>query len=242
MNLFIKTVTKFISLFLIWVVPIFAQAQTAKHVMMWTRFAVDLPINEKIKLESEFQWRTQNNFFGNNSPIENNLLKSFRSWGFYKVNKQVQMGVSPFAYFLHQPLIAVPSDVNKASVQEYRFSVALDFQTPIHERFSFVNRACLEYRNFVEKDNSLRFRNRIGLKTKVSDKLSILLFEELFINTFIGDVPYQFDQDRWGLLASYLINQHWKVELGFIHLRKAVGVVPQIGSEENGLLHLYYAI
>ena len=114
----IKTYT----IILVVIATFFAPKTVAQeHANSWFRTTLSIPDTEKIKTDLELQHRRQNDFESNNL-FDKNLMYAFRTWIYYKQNKDVVYAISPFAYFSNFKIIQKESDAVAKTTNEYRFS------------------------------------------------------------------------------------------------------------------------
>ena len=77
------------TIILLVIVILFAPKTIAqKHINSWFRTTLSIPINEKIKTDLELQHRRQNDLESNNL-FDKNLMYTFRTWIYYKKNKDL---------------------------------------------------------------------------------------------------------------------------------------------------------
>ena len=91
-----------------------------EHTNIWFRTTLSISVAEKIKTDIELQHRRQNDFNSDNL-FDKNLMFSFRTWIYYKQNKDVVYAISPFAYFSNYKIIQKESDAVAKSKNEFAF-------------------------------------------------------------------------------------------------------------------------
>ena len=104
-------------------------------------------MNEKFKTEVELIHRRQNDFESNNL-LDKNLMCTTRTWIYYKPNKDIVYGISPFVYFSNYKIIQKGIDAVAKPTNEYLFSASVELQHELANKFFIVDRTALEYRVF----------------------------------------------------------------------------------------------
>jgi len=66
-----------------------------------------------------------------------------------------------------------------------------------------------------------RMRIREGLSYSLTKKISIQIYDELFLNTMNVDEKHIFDQNRIGIVSSFSLSNKFKLELGATHIQSA---------------------
>ncbi len=201
----------------------------------WLRGTFTISLNKQFKLDHEFQYRRQNGST-NYNLFDKDLMSSYRSWVSFQTKEIVKFSLSPFAYFYHYNL-----SEDKHTV-EYRYTIACEIQKLVKAKQRIVNRFALEYRMYQNTSNSLfRFRDRIGYRYELSDKMYITFSDELFVS--LSKIPAEFfDQNRLGLNVGYMLSSHLKLDVGynFVHRKKASNLT--LAYENNLLIYLNYRI
>jgi hypothetical protein len=216
------------------------QAQTVPHVNIWKKISLTQPIAPKFKTELDVQHRSQNNFFGNNSPFEENLLSSLRLTLMYQLNNRIAIHFSPFSYFNHHAIIQHENDLSRPSNHEIRFLAGLEVQGKLANRLKIFNKTGVEYRDFDTNGNTVRLRHKISLRYEINDEISLQLYEEPLVNIVGVPIHHFFDHNRLALLGSYQPTKHWRVETGYIHINRLSRNSAVTLEEENIVLNLYY--
>lgn len=212
------------------------------HVNMWFRATFSIAATKKLNVDAELQHRRQNGW-GNQNPFSNNLTTSGRIWLYYKHNPNVQFGFSPFAIFNHQSIINKESDLRKPSVREYRFAVAVDLQQKITAKLFAIYRPGAEWRIFeANPKHVLRIRNRFGLRYDVNQKLSLQLFEEVFLNANALHTLNAFDHNRVVFYTIYKPIPSVKIEMGYMFASRPLRDKQYYLHESNFLLNLTYTL
>ena len=137
------------ALILIATISFFLATKTVaqEHTNSWFRSTLSIPVTEKIKTDLELQHRRQNDFESNNL-FDKNLMYTFRTWVYYKQNKDIVYAISPFAYFSNYKIIQKESDAVAKPTNEYLFSASVELQHELANKFFIVDRTALEYRVF----------------------------------------------------------------------------------------------
>jgi hypothetical protein len=224
------------------------KGQTNTHINSWSRLSIAFRNQEsRWKFESEFQRRTQNNgsIQNNINPFDENLMQSFRFWMHHKKkNTPLNYLFSPIGYFEHTPIIKEEQDMIKNRIYEYRISAALDYKVDLFSRISVFMRPAIEFRDFQNKPwhSILRLRGKTGFKIDLNSKLSINVFDELFLNINSDDKKHIFDHNRIGTILNYYFNDSIKLEMGYIAISKLQRNDIDIMFENNFLFMLYYTL
>lgn len=217
-------------------------AQDANHLNFWGRISLTQPINKQIKLETEFQHRTQNDYTQKkNNIFEEQLLNSVRTWLHYQHKTDIGFSISPFAYYWNSPIIILEADKSKPQSEEVRFSVAFDLKHEVAKNLWMIDRTCFEYRDFQHTNSDIvRARNRFGLRYELNNKWNITSFDEIFLN-INGVKPNNFfDQNRIALLFNYKPTKDIRIETGYLYISRLPKNAEEFLYEDNLILHLYY--
>ncbi len=219
-----------------------ANAFAMHHINSWFRATLSIPAERKFRFDAEFQHRRQNGF-GNQNPYDKNLMFSFRIWGVYRVNDKVMLWLSPFAYFTNNAIINRLGDELKPANNEYRFAAAVDFQNRIKGKWFAIFRPGIEYRMFdFEPKHIVRLRYRVGVRYDFSQKLSMQLFDEVFMN--IGDYSKinSFDHNRIFLQLHYTPHPTLRFEAGYIFVNRLPRTATETYPESNVVMNIAYSI
>lgn len=206
----------FIAMFLFIAQSLFAQ----QHHNIWLRSTLSLPVNNKIKFDSEFQHRRQEGF-DNHNVFDENLMFSFRNWIHFQYHEDIKFSVSPFAYFSNYKIIQTASDETAQPNGEIRFSIAMDVQKEIFKKLFGVFRAAPEYRMLSNPSiDVIRWRNRFGLGYDLSKKLKVGIYDEHLFNVAGVTKAHFFDQNRVGLNVEFKATSNIKFDFGYLHLTR----------------------
>lgn len=212
------------------------------HDNIWFRTTLSIAATSKLNIDAELQHRRQNGW-GNHNPFSNNLTTSGRIWLYYKHKPNVQLGFSPFAFFNHQAIIQKEDDTRKPLVNEYRMATAVDLQQPIATKLFAIYRPGLELRVFDANPSLvLRIRNRFGVRCDVNQKLSLLLFDEVFVNANALHALNAFDHNRLVFNVVYKPISAVKIEVGYMYATRPVKDKQHYFDESNFLLNLIYIL
>lgn len=216
-------------------------AQT--HNNAWFRATLSLPVEEKFKIDNEFQHRRQNGF-ENNNLFNKNLMFTYRSWVHYQYSKDVKFSVSPFAYFSNYKIIQKQADQTAEPNKEIRFSAAVELQHELFKSFYITNRNALEYRIFSNNQSDItRFRTRFGGRYELSDNIKLGIFDELLLNTAGTTTEHFYDQNRIGLNIEYRVLPNLKFDIGYIYLTRLPLTADKTTLYENNIvLNLTYQL
>lgn len=213
-----------------------------EHTSSWFRTTFSIPVTEKIKTDIELQHRRQNDF-ENDNLFDKNLMYTFRTWIYYKQNKDVVYAISPFAYFSNYKIIQKNGDEKTSPKNEYRFSASIELQHELTNKFFIVDRTALEYRVFEGSvENVVRLRNRLAFRYDFNSKLNTSIGDEVFINTSGTDVQHIFDHDRLFANFSFKPRNSLKLDAGYIYISRLPKNSVDLLEESNFYLNFTYTI
>jgi hypothetical protein len=197
-------------------------------------------LNEKFKTEVELIHRRQNDFESNNL-FDKNLVYATRTWIYYKQNKDVVYGLSPFAYFSNYKIIQKVSDAVAKPTNEYRFTASLELQHQLAKNFYVVDRTAIEYRAFEGSiENTTRLRNRLAFRYDFNSKYNVAIGDEILVNTTGTDAQHIFDQNRIFTNFSYKLNSSVKLDLGYIYISRLPQINLDLIDDNNFYLNFTY--
>ena len=197
-------------------------------------------MNEKFKTEVELIHRRQNDFESNNL-LDKNLVYATRTWIYYKQNKDVVYGLSPFAYFSNYKIIQKESDAVAKPTNEYRFTASLELQHQLANNFYVVDRTAIEYRAFEGSiENTTRLRNRLAFRYDFNSKYNVAIGDEILVNTTGTDAQHIFDQNRIFTNFSYKLNSSVKLDLGYIYISRLPQINLDLIDDNNFYLNFTY--
>lgn len=219
-------------------------AQESAHLNLWGRASVAYLHGKKWKYEAEIQHRTQNDFPANErNVLAHNLLNSIRTWAHFQYNEALSLSLSPFAYYWHNRILIAEADKNSRTIQELRFSAALDAKHELTEKLWLMNRTCMEYRDFQNTTTDItRLRIRIGLRYELTEKLNLVLYEELFLNLKGAERTHIFDHERIAFLINYRILEQLRLETGYMYISRLPRNTDEFLHENNFIVHVYYTL
>ncbi|MDR6967296.1 hypothetical protein J2X31_001303 [Flavobacterium arsenatis] len=218
------------------------KAVAQEHINSWFRTTLSIPITEKIKTDLELQHRRQNDFEGDNL-FDKNLMYTFRTWIYYKQNKDVVYAISPFAYFSNYRIIQNASDAISKPTNEYRFSASVELQHELAGNFFIVDRTALEYRAFEGTiENVIRLRNRLSFRYDFNTKCNVSIGDEIFINASGTDAQHFFDHDRLFANFSFKPKHNLKFDIGYIYISRLPRNNIDIVEESNFYLNFTYIV
>jgi hypothetical protein len=231
------------TIILIVLVTFFAPKIVAQeHINSWLRTTLSIPLTEKIKTDIELQHRRQNDFESDNL-FDKNLMYTFRTWIYYKQNKDVVYAISPFAYFSNYKIIQKESDAVAKPTNEYRFSASVELQHELAIKFFIVDRTALEYRVFEGSvDNVVRLRNRLAFRYDFTSKFNTTVGDEIFINASGTDAQHIFDHDRLFANFSFKPKPTLKFDIGYIYISRLPKSNTDLIEESNLYLNFTYTI
>ena len=213
-----------------------------EHTNSWFRTTLSIPIAEKIKTDLELQHRRQNDFESNNL-FDKNLMYTFRTWIYYKQNKDIVYAVSPFAYFSNYKIIQDESDAVAKPTNEYRFTASIELQHQLATKFFVVDRTAMEYRVFEGSiENTTRLRNRLAFRYDYNSNYSVAIGDEILINTTGTDAQHIFDHNRAFTNFSYKPNSTVKFDIGYIYISRLTKSNIDLIDESNFYLNFAYTL
>jgi hypothetical protein len=212
------------------------------HTNSWFRTTLSIPVTEKIKTDLELQHRRQNDFESDNL-FDKNLMYTFRTWVYYKQNKDVVYAISPFAYFSNYNIIKKESDGFTAPINEYRFTASLEIQHQLATKLFVVDRTALEYRVFEGSvENTTRLRNRLALRYDFNSNYNIAFGDEILMNSSGTDAQHIFDHNRIFTNLSYKPNSDFKFDIGYIYISRLTKSNIDLIDENNFYLNFTFSI
>lgn len=231
------------TIILLVIVTLFAPKTLAQeHTNSWFRTTLSIPITEKIKTDLELQHRRQNDFESNNL-FDKNLMYTFRTWIYYKQNKDVVYAISPFAYFSNYKIIQKESDAVAKPTNEYRFTASIELQHQLATKFYVVDRTAIEYRVFEGSiENTTRLRNRLVFRYDLNSRYNLALGDEILVNTTGTDAQHMFDHNRAFSNFSYKPNSTVKFDIGYIYISRLTKSNINLIDESNFYLNFTYTL
>ena len=225
------------------IVTLFARKTLAQeHTNSWFRTTLRIPFTEKIKTDLELQHRRQNDFESNNL-FDKNLMYTFRTWIYYKQNKDVVYAISPFAYFSNYKIIQKESDAVAKPTNEYRFTASIELQHQLATKFYVVDRTAIEYRVFEGSiENTTRLRNRLVFRYDLNSKYNLAIGDEILVNTTGTDTQHMFDHNRAYSNFSYKPNSTVKFDIGYIYISRLTKSNIDLIDESNIYMNFTYTI
>jgi hypothetical protein len=230
------------AIILIVILIIASKTVAQEHTNSWFRTTLSVPVTEKIKTDLELQHRRQNDFESDNL-FDKNLMYTFRTWVYYKQNKDVVYALSPFAYFSNFKIIQNESDAVSKPSNEYRFCASVELQHELADKFYIVDRTALEYRVFEGTiENVVRLRNRLAFRYDLNSNFNTTIGDEIFINASGTDSQHIFDHDRLFANFSYKLNPSFKFDLGYIYISRLTKSSIDLIDESNIYLNFTFTI
>jgi hypothetical protein len=231
------------TIILVVIVTLFAPKTLAQeHINSWFRTTLSIPITEKIKTDIELQHRRQNDY-ENDNLFDKNLMYTFRTWLYYKQNKDVVYAISPFAYFSNYKIIQKESDAVAKPTNEYRFTASIELQYLLATKFYIVDRTAIEYRVFEGSIiNTIRLRNRLAFRYDFNSKYNVAIGDEILVNTTGTDAQHMFDHNRAFTNLSYKPNSAVKFDIGYIYISRLPKSNVDLIEENNFYLNFTYTL
>jgi hypothetical protein len=186
----------------------------------WLRATLLYAINPKLSSSIELHHRTES-LHNTESPFRYPLTNACRLWIVYKLSDHETINFSPYAFFSNQPPIRKDSDVLNSNANEHRIHLQYENKLPVGKAWSLISRFGAEYRFFEKNRDLFRMRIREGLSYSLTKKISIQIYDELFLNTMNVDEKHIFDQNRIGIVSSFSLSNKFKLELGATHIQSA---------------------
>lgn len=201
------------------------------HNELWTRAYLIHNFSPKFRIESEYQYRWQNNSVEGTNLPSYKLAQGVRIWLYSKINPHFTASISPFCWFRGYPLINTPSDFSKSYSNELRASAGAECKFLLNN-IEFKSRLIYETRFlcFQGSDEWLR-KDRVRARAIVSVPIltdsayssSLIAFagNEYF---FQGEQAFtnnsEFDQNRIIGGFSWTVNNHLKFDAYYMHILK----------------------
>ena len=201
------------------------------HNELWTRVYLNHNFSAKFRMETEYQYRWQNNPVNATQLPSIKLAQGARIWLYYKCNTNLTAALSPFCWFKAYPLINSGSDFNKSNTNELRASAGSELRIPtgnvelkgrmIYETRFFSAHGSNEW---IRKDRA-RIRTMLSIPVYTNDSantiFSVFVANEYFFqgqklftcNTF-------FDQNRIVGGFSWKPDNRLKFEIYYLHILK----------------------
>tara|TARA_R110002124_G_scaffold186028_4_gene353545 strand:+ start:68 stop:790 length:723 start_codon:yes stop_codon:yes gene_type:complete len=195
-------------------VSTYAVGQTTRQ-NSWHRITIQTPIDQKLSVSSEFQYRTQNDF-DNNHYYSQPLTSSFRLWIDYKKNETISFSLSPFSYFDQRPSYNLITDHDKPHTNEYRFAGAVTIQKPVFSNFNAFTKLGLEFQHFDNKKDKYRLRGRAGFSYQYTI-WTFSTYNELFLNVAGTPLTHFYNQNRICGSINANLHRNFGMEIGYIH-------------------------
>lgn len=109
---------------------------------------------------------------------------------------------------------------SKVALYEHRIYQQFDYKYILPNKDTLSSRTRLEERNVdVSSDTSIRFREQLKYNHPLSSKLSLIVSDELFVNTnTVNWGPYSgIDQNRAFIGLGYKFNDTFRTEFGYMN-------------------------
>ena len=185
--------------FLIFSTLIHGQKQVINQKQIWYKYYLKIPVGDKWQIRQELDDRNytdpaRQSQFLSRTHLQRNLSKGWST----------ALG---FAYFVHS-LPQDPEIQDFTNQSELRPSFEVVNLNKLSEKFYLHHRYWTEIRFFQQPDNSyaytnIRVRYKLELGYELSEKFSLLVFDELHINLGSKITYNVFDQNRIGASIMY---------------------------------------
>lgn len=228
---------------LILIVNFSVQVSFGQHIHnAWFKAKIDIPINNRLTIDTEVQHRRQSNL-NTADFIGKNLMYSYRNWLHYQHSPHLKFSLSPFSYFYNYSIIQEPIYSNKKPIEFFRFSGALKLKYPLFEKLDIINRTAIEHQlHLNNKRNVTRFRNRIGITHQLYSNFNIGIHNEFILNIQETLHTNFFNQHRLILNFAFNLTTSFKIDLGYIHLIRQLPNDNRLIYEHNLYLNLSYKL
>lgn len=215
----------------------------AQHpVTIWSRTTLNFKATPTLNMEGEVQHRRQEAFERNN-PFDKNLMYSFRTWIYYKPNTDIVFSASPFAYFSHYKIIRKKEDETANTANEYRFTAAIEWQYALFQDLHLVERTAAEYRIMEGSiENTIRARQKFGLRYTVTKKLNMAMGDEILLNASGTDEQHILDHNRVFFNFGILPSATFKIDFGYIFISRLSKTSVSIKDENTLYLNFTYKL
>lgn len=211
--------------------------QAQSNNQLWQRTILSLKDSLGITYELEFQHRLQT--IGTENIPKYPFLNSGRIWMQYSINEKMKISLSPMAFFNHIKYKNKDEVYLKSHITEYRNSLAADYQFMQQKTFHLYARTAIEFRFLSNKKNEFRWRNRVGVDIKISDKTTVKPFYEIFYKNSTAN-SLIVDQMRFNLSIKQLISKKWIVEFGGIEQLNSNEQLQKLEKKANAFLNIQY--
>lgn len=223
----------------------FSSVCAQSHLNWWTRLSITKPISPIFYAELEGQIRRQNNYFSESkwNPAVEHLTHSLRLFVHFRPSARFAASISPFTWFAASPVISVPMDADLPLQHELRPSAQVEWQPALTHKLSAAARTWVEYRDFQGTPHDLvRFRQRLGLRYRITDKWQAFLANELLLHIYGIEKNQLYDHNRLIFNINYKPNPQWRIELGYMYANRLLRNRMQYVNENNLITHFYYTL
>lgn len=196
----------------------FQVSSSQDYTQFWFRVSLQHKLNSKFSSTLELHHRTQSSL-GTESPFRYPLTNAFRLWINYKISRENSIHFSPYAFFSNYPVVNILGDELRPNANEHRVQLQFENKSSAVRRWTLNSRVGIEYRGFESNLNLLRIRVREGVHYKVSTRLGIQCYDELFINTLQVNRQHIFDQNRIGFILNYTVLEQIRLEYGVTYIQ-----------------------
>jgi hypothetical protein len=203
----------FFLLFIANSISVEAQKHIDTQYLLWTRYSLKLKINENYQIRQELDERTY--WF----PWRQHQFVS-RTFAERKLPNGWNTGIG-FTYLV-QSLPQDPEVVEYSNRSELRPQFEIAYKQTISEKIILNHRYWAEFRFLEQPNGSFEFGNnrlryKLELRYSPVANLTLIAFDEIFIN--IGrKITYNvFDQNRYGASMQYMPLGNFGLELGYFN-------------------------
>ncbi len=179
-----------------------AQNNVNNHLMSWWNIKSHIPLSEKISISPLYSWRR--------SDFVKNWQQSLLRIGFdYKITENLTL-TPGYDWVITFPYGKQP--ISKMTT-EYRIFEQIMIKQVIG-KINLKHRYRFEQRMFENKISKHRFRYLLVLSMPIYRKLSITLFDELFVNYGTNMNNHFFDQNWMYIGFNYPVNGKLTLSIG----------------------------
>lgn len=101
--------------------------------------------------------------------------------------------------------------------------MAAEFQFVQQKPFTFYARTAIEGRFFSNREDQFKWRNRVGIDIKLTNKTTLKPFYEIFHQISKGK-PLTLDQMRFNTSVKHQFFKIMSAEMGYIRLLNPIGI------------------
>lgn len=206
---------------------------------LWLRATFSVKDSLGITYDAELQYRLQT--IATESIPKHPFLNSGRIWIQYPINEKLKISLSPVAFFDHIKYNNKDELYLKSNITEYRNSLAAEYQFIQQKTFHLYARTAIEFRFFSNKKNEFRWRNRVGIDIKITNKTILKPFYEIFHKNSNSN-SLILDQMRFNLSLKHQFSKKWIAELGYIDQLNPNQPMVKLERKPNIFINIQYKL